>query len=424
MNWLVIGAGISGRGAVDLLLSEGETVFLFDDNPNLNLTQTYKDLLIEPLKAISLLAHPIDGGIVVSPGIDENHQMLVEARRNKVPIWTELDIALSRYSGKVVAVTGTNGKSTTVMMIHHILKNLDLSVSVGGNIGLALSAEICRKTAGEIVVLEVSSYQAEMTNHLHSEVALITSFSFDHQARHKTMKNYLAAKWRIITEQPITGHAIIAKDAWCHAVEYNLPGPQAGLTVVDPNAIPAYVDYEHTELDEPHNQFNGYMAILAVSRLTGRSPLELAPLLKGFRKLSHRFEVIGSRRNKLVINDSKGTNLEATKVALGNLQGPIVLFLGGQGKGEDFGDLILDRPELALVIAFGQSGSQVVRDLDAYCPIAHYATLREALSAAPQILKDKTAHILFSPGCASQDEFANFEVRGDFFRSQISPLLD
>lgn len=424
MSWLVIGAGVSGLGAAKYLRAKGLNVRVSERSVlPLDKAQAFCALGVD-LKDGGHDDRHLDGvtNIVLSPGLPTTHPLVGEAKRRHLSLISEIDLALSAFRGRLVSVTGTNGKSTTCAMIGHMLERAGKSVSVGGNFGDPPTALLAEERMGEFLVLELSSYQLEQSAHVPSEVAVFTSFSYDHLSRHGTLEGYFAAKWRIFDQQPAGALAILPEyieaqaKAWGH-------GFRPGVSIVLAGADRFAAGCTALGITERQNHLNAAFAALSVAQLLGKKAEDILPLLKGFRGLPHRCELVGRIATGVVVNDSKSTNVESTLVALGSMASPVVLMMGGQGKGEPYAPLLAEKTKIAALITFGPTGPDIARALRDAVPVQEFPTLAAALSGIGGILEKYPHGLLFSPGCASFDEFRNYEHRGEVFKQALAPRL-
>lgn len=418
MKWVVIGAGRSGIGAKELLEHHKHKVFLFDENPSKVPSDLQKSLIHDSEHSVFFEKETT---IVVSPGVPWDHPMLQRARKAKQKVISEIDLALSYYKGELIAVTGTNGKSTTVMMIAHILKALNYDFDMGGNIGIAASS-LMLKAPRKYLLLELSSYQIEASELLRPRVAVLTGIAPDHMSRHKTLKGYIEAKWKLFEKQGHTDLAIIEEDVYKQAIdECKLPKPKSKILIISKKNLNEAKD--HLSFRWKHDLLNATFALHAVSFISKKPTSELASLLTSYRGLPFRCELIGKLGSWSIVNDSKGTNMDSTVHALDNIHGKITLFLGGYGKGESFKDILKFSHNIKEVIAFGKSGPQVFQELNTQLPTKLYPTLAKAMDNIHTILVQAEGDIIFSPACASQDEFTDFEERGKFFTQHVHSSL-
>lgn len=427
MAWLVFGGGVSGLAAVKLLLSRGQAVILFDQKP---IEPATKDRL-RRLGAEVVIGQDISGldldkisNCVLSPGIASSDPLVVRLVARGVEIISEIDLALDGYQGKVIAVTGTNGKSTSVSMIHHVLNHGQVANSLAGNIGIPPSTLVLNPGLRDIVVLELSSYQLEQSHNLPCSFAAITSFSPDHLGRHGDLRSYFLAKWKIIDAASENCLLMLSPAAYQYAKELKLSTRGLEIELIDEQACQRYgITEESTAISLKHNLLNGLVAVRAGMHVGHLSNQTCLNALKSFQGLEHRFEYVGTAEGRRIFNDSKATNVASTIVALESLKHPVVLWLGGQGKGESFEPIADFHKSISGIVAFGASRGDIARDLRKHLPLLSYPTLKEALAGFDQILAFQPGDIVFSPACASFDEFKNFEDRGRFFKNQIKSLL-
>ena len=427
MSWLIVGGGISGLGAAKLLKKLGHRVRVSDG-------KKISGPLLTSFHAID--AEVFDGGhsldhlngidsLVVSPGVPSNHLLVVAAISRGIPVVSEIDLAMNDFSGKLIGITGTNGKSTTTVMIGHLLKKLNVQHALGGNLGDPPSAIKATSGLPGVMALELSSYQLEQSKSLKPLVTIFTSFSNDHMARHGSLKSYFEAKWSLILSTHKDGMTLIPRYITEQAFKFGLKMPEC--EIIDPT-IPAQGKdsfiVDKSTFPEKHNQLNAACAIYSVAKVCSVPRKDLVPMLKDFKGLPHRCEVIGAFSGRPVINDSKSTNVESTLVALESQSEPVVLMMGGQGKGEEYSPLLSHTNRIKRLITFGASGAIIAETLSKFVPTVNYATLQIALLSELQKCKSSSSTLLFSPGCASFDEFNNYEHRGDTFRSACKPYLD
>ena len=423
-SWLIIGAGVSGFGAAQLLRKQGDKVRV-TERTTLPIEKKSKwlSLGVDVRDGFHDLSH-LDGitHVVLSPGVTEKHLLFQGARDLGLPIISEIDLALKDYKGHLIGVTGTNGKSTTCAMVFHLLKKLGLDAGIGGNFGDPPSAILARGSLPNYLVLELSSYQLEQTHGIHPEVSIFTSFSHDHIARHGSLEAYLKVKWKIFEKQNPKDLALLTSDIHRLGGQMDLSIP-ARHEQVTPSLIAKFLP-EDCGPKEVHNKLNAILSVLAVAHVTGERPEALLPLLDDFMGLPHRCELVGMIGGLPVTNDSKSTNVESTLVALESQKTPVILMMGGQGKEEPYSPILSKKSIIAALVTFGPTGKEIAHQLGGSFPIFPFPTLIAALEAISGILEKHKHPILFSPGCASFDEFANYEHRGEVFRKAMIPLCD
>lgn len=435
MRSLVIGGARSGLAACLYLKKRNHEVILIDSK---TLKPEYKKTLIsnnilfyENTSTIDL--SKIDR-IIPSPGVPLDIPIIKEALAQSIPVISELDLALSNYTGKIISVTGTNGKSTVSSMIHHILNKLDPSSLLGGNFEIPpceLFLDESKKSSTTYLVLEVSSYQAELST-FNSDVCVFTSFSQDHLKRHKTMENYFKAKWKLVENLKTKKESLLllSSEVYSYLKSFNIDIPSdLNYKIIEDilDDIPTPKDLHLSKIDT----INAKTACLAASFVSGSDPLSLIEKLFSYHTLEHRLEFVKSISivDQIIsfINDSKSTNCDTVCTALKNYPDSILL-LGGESKKEDFSPIIPYINKISCIIFFGQDRNYLLDNLKSSgfkTPYLVFDTLKETLepdNIRKIILEYPSKYFLFSPGCASFDEFENFEHRGRFFKEQISKL--
>lgn len=425
MNWLILGGGVSGLGAGKLLKSKNIPFCIVDQNTDISKDPKYTTLTSAIYHDDKNLAHLNNiTDLVLSPGIPLTHPLILSAQKKQIRIISEIDLALSYFSGKIIAVTGTNGKSTTVSMIQHLCTELNIASSLAGNIGTSFSSLISDNTIKPLVILELSSYQLEHSSLLQADVACLLNISDDHLSRHGTLENYLREKWKIFLSKKESPLFIVEKNCLDLAQTYNFNIPKFNLIFSAADLEPYKQVFLRAKITEPHNMLNAFVAVNAIKKFTSHSIEELIILLKSFKGLPHRFEVVGSFKNKRIINDSKATNVNAVLTALSGEIDNVTLFLGGQGKGESFKEILKYKDKISHIICFGAEADNIKNELsDHGISLRQYKTLHNALKDIQKISTLSKSDLIFSPGCASFDEFKNFEERGTFFKNSVQCLL-
>jgi UDP-N-acetylmuramoylalanine--D-glutamate ligase len=440
----VLGLARSGTAACEMLLMHGAQVLASDAGEHDELRATAQRL--RDLGAwVELGGHSIDAllsadYVVTSPGVPGRLPVLEAARRKGVPIFSEIEVASWLCQGDILAVTGTNGKTTTSTLLHRMLLEAGVQAKLAGNVGTPFSAVV--SDLGENpVVLEISSYQLEYIETFRPTVAALLNIGPDHLERHGNLDAYAAAKYRI-GENMSTGDTLVL----------NADDPQARRMPVAPGARSFYFStqqflpegvfsegenlvYRMAEkqgvlialsdirIPGPHNQSNA-AAAAAVALSYGVDPQAIAGALRSFAGVPHRIEPLGLHRGCRVFNDSKATNVDAMIMALRSVAPPIVLLVGGRAKGDDphaADPLVQER--VRQVIAFGEARALFESAWRGLVPVRLADNLREATRAAFEIAKPGDA-VLLSPACASFDQFRNFEERGELFRTYVDEADD
>ena len=422
--WLVVGLARSGVAAARVLHDRGETVVGTDrGHPATDLPE---DVPVHPdTDGLTLLPHA--RAVVKSPGVPAQAPVIAAARAQGIPVLGELELAWRLLGNPFIAVTGTNGKTTTVELIGHVHREAGIPVVVAGNVGTALASLVGTIEPDTVVVCEASSFQLEDTIDFAPEVAVLLNVAEDHLDRHGTMDAYRAAKLRIFTMQGNDDIAVAPLDSGiedlggCAKRICFGEGLQADLA--DRAGQLWWLDEPLLGVDEihlrgAHNRQNA-MAAAAACLARGVDADAVRRGLRTFPGVPHRLEEITTRRGVLYVNDSKATNVASTVVALAAIDRPVHLSAGGQGKAQDFGPLRAAVADGVLgVYLIGEDAPLLHAALDGAVPVLDCGDLATAVSAARLAAEDGEV-VLLSPACASFDQFANFEARGDAFRALV-----
>jgi UDP-N-acetylmuramoylalanine--D-glutamate ligase len=416
MKALVVGGGVSGISAASVLRDRGWRVILSDTKP----PSTFDKEILDDHE-IQYTTAPQDRNllngialVVSSPGLSPTLPIFKAAQSDGIPVASEIDLFRNSFPGCVIGITGTNGKSTTTALTTHILQHLGYRAISAGNIGVSASSVAQACSPETVVCLELSSYQLEWSQPLVPSVAILTGLAEDHLARHGTVENYVRCKLRMFDGLMDSSRIIITRQAvdFLSQLKMKIRG---GFTLADERVFEAIKLWG---LQAPHDRINAACAIHAAALVTGLPIKTVSEHVASFGGLNHRCEIVPNRLSKLFINDSKATNLQSTEAALESVNSPCTLMLGGAGKGEDFGPLSKYSKKIAQIICFGKDGEKIADQCRDFASPLTFATLASALDylfAKPEhILGD----LLFSPGCASFDEFKNFEHRGEYFKDR------
>jgi UDP-N-acetylmuramoylalanine--D-glutamate ligase len=379
--------------------------------------------------------------VVVSPGVPPDAPVLAAAQKAGVDIVSEVEIALRFLPNlKYVAITGTNGKTTTTALAAHLLRSIGARAVAAGNIGTPLSDIALQPTPPPWVALEISSYQLHFTSSIHPNVGAVTNLSPNHLDRYGSVEEYYGDKKLLFRNADAASHWVTnGDDAAVQALAAGAAGVHCRFSTT--RAADAYHDRatdklvvlgspliarSELQLIGDHNVANALCASLAVMLAdtgyrSGENGEKLAQGLRTFRALQHRIEVVAERDGVIWINDSKSTNVASTLVALRGMTRPTVLLLGGRHKGEPYTAL---RPELTRivkkVIAYGEAAPQVARDLDGIVPVEQGGTnFSEVIDRARRLAAPGDS-VLLSPACSSFDMFANYEQRGTEFKQLVA----
>lgn len=417
---LVIGAGKSGLAAAKLLVKLKARVTLTDEKSAAQLRELLTGLPPSVRRRFGVkkfIDKPYDM-IVTSPGLPWNHVELKCAREQGTTVWPELELGwrLARPF-KTVAITGTNGKTTTTALVGHLLQSARRPTVIGGNIGTPLSALIPKISDKTYLVVEVSSYQLEGQQSFHPNVGLFLNLTPDHLARHKTMAGYAAAKARLFMNFTKDDTAVLnGRDGWVRKIGRTL----SSRVIYFPNEIDQDLA-KSLRLPGQHNQENA-MAASAAVRALGLSTTQIKHGLASFRGVPHRIELVRQVNDVLYINDSKATNVDSTLVALKSFKQPIILILGGEHKGTPYTPIReLVRKQVKQILTIGEAAPIIAKDLKNAAPLLAMRTLDRAVVQAARMAK-KGDVVLLSPACASFDQFKNFEHRGQVFTELVNKL--
>ena len=418
---IVFGAGLSGLAATRWLLQQGKAVLLYDEDAqqlSAPAAQALAHAHLQVTAQLSEVQHalPHCAELVVSPGVACTHPLLAAAKAQGVNICSEVELGLRAYQGKIAAVTGTNGKSTVCAMLHHILQQLQLPSALGGNIGTAVTAVLLPSSpVPELLVVELSSFQLEHTQLPALDVAIFTNFTPSHLARHGNMDTYFALKQKLFKALAPEGLAICDT-----SVRDKLTTLPANLFVVEEkNLAQKFLpDDKIFSKYNQHDRCNAMMALLAAQKLSGLDLPQLLPHLSSWRGLPYRLQLSGYLDGQAVINDSKATDIAATLAALHAQNKPVLLVFGGTAA--EAQQLLSQRKKIAGILAFGIHNRELHAQLHKHFQVQPYTDLA-ALLAQLQHTR-LAAPLLFSPACVSKPEFANFEVRGEFFNKKLASL--
>lgn len=437
---VVVGAARSGVAAAELLVRRGASVILSDLRPALDDAPRLRGSGVE----VELGGHRADtlasaDLIVLSPGVPPGQPAVAAARAAGVPVIGELELASRWLRGRIVAITGTKGKSTTTTLTGRMLEEGGYRVLVGGNIGRALSAQVEDSTDDTIHVIEASSFQLETTDTFHPWIAVLLNFSPDHLDRHADVAQYATAKARIFLNQtPADWSVLNAEDAAAitlagatrarrllFAVTRPLPDGVivTGGAIVRrfPDGDRALVPLAAIKLLGPHLVAD-VLAAAGVASLAGVDADAMTRAVEHFSGLEHALEPVTEFGGVQFVNDSKATNIEAARRAIESFGRGLVVILGGRFKGGDFADLrapLLERS--ARVVAIGEAKPRIHQALDAVVQVDDAADLRAAARMAFAAAAPGSTVVL-APACASFDMFRDYAERGTVFKQEVRRL--
>ena len=444
---LVIGMGISGVGAAALLCDAGARVMLFDSNEKLTMEEAEKKLT-EGVKAdIYIGTLPDEAAkkaelVVVSPGVPTDTPFIDSFRERNVPIWSEIELAYHSAKGKLIAITGTNGKTTTTALTGQIMKDYMDSVFVVGNIGTPYTLEAGKTTEESVTVAEISSFQLETIHDFKPDASAILNITPDHLNRHHTMEAYVAVKESIARNQdkssrcvlnyedPYTrefGKRVSAEPFYfssARKLEKGIYLEGDTIVLADGKTQPL-LNIHEMKLLGTHNVEN-VMAAIALTYSMGVPLASIIATVKEFRAVEHRIEYVATKKGVEYYNDSKGTNPDAAIKGIQAMNRPTILIGGGYDKGNTYDEWIeAFDGKVKYLVLLGQT-----REAIAECARAHGFTniifadsLEEVVSICARKAQPGDA-VLLSPACASWGMFPNYEVRGRQFKELVHKLED
>lgn len=430
---LIVGLGASGQAAVRLARAHGAEVAVSDagDSPAL---RARLDELASLITQFELGGHTdsLVGWadlIVASPGVPLAQPAFKKAQQRGTEIIGEVELAASILDVPLIAITGTNGKSTTTSLVGEMFWAAGRAAFVGGNLGTPLAEAALTDSRPELAVVELSSFQIETIREMRPWIAALLNLSPDHQNRYASFDDYVAAKWRLFAKQGPDDIAVLgANDRLVMAHAADLAARRFTFGTPDANASwtadeltlrgPEFDDrlsLAQFRLPGEHNKANLAAAAL-VARLAGVEAPHIERVIAEYAGLPHRLEFLGENDGVLYFNDSKATTPDAVATALQAMDRPVVLILGGRDKGGSWHDLLpqVDARACA-VIAYGEAGPVIAAAFGAR-PVQVVGPFVEALDVAQATARPGQA-VLLSPGCASYDQFANFAERGETMRA-------
>jgi UDP-N-acetylmuramoylalanine--D-glutamate ligase len=415
-RYAVLGLARSGIATLRTLVASGAQVTAWDSRDEARLLAGEGVTLADPME-IDLAGFD---GVVVSPGVPLNsHTIVQKCRDASVPVIGDIELfSLARASlpaHKVVGITGTNGKSTTTALLHHVLQSTGIPTLMGGNIGLPILSQE-PLPAGGIYVLELSSFQIDLTYTLDCDVAILTNVTPDHLDRYDSFLDYAASKERLFHMQHADKVSVVAVDddpsrMIASRVHHRLKRVSAN-DVKDQTRWPS--------LQGPHNAQN-VATVIATCEALGLSAEQIETGLISYPGLAHRMERIGEFGGVLYVNDSKATNATSTAPALAAYPA-IHWILGGLAKTNDLDACVPHFGNVVAAYAYGRDGPMLAELLRPHLKVTEQQTLDEAVNAAGAAAKAGET-VLLSPACASQDQYRDFEERGEDFRRAVSALV-
>ncbi len=444
---VVVGLGRSGKAAVQTLNALGATVTVQDSSPIDKIDPKFIKYLeresVEMCLGEDLLPDEKFDIMVLSPGVSPDLPFIAEARNKGVEVIGELELAYRLSEADYVAITGTNGKTTTTTLTHAIFREGGAKASAVGNIGIPAISVAAESREGEWLIAEVSSFQLETVSEFKPKISAILNLTPDHLNRHKTMEAYGAAKARIFAKQTASDILVInADDADCFALAKGCRARVIPFSRKDKKVPGAYVDegrivvadeegnvHDICGTDEilipgEHNVEN-VLAASAIAFFAGISPEVIGNTIRKFPGVEHRIEYCGDVDGVEFYNDSKGTNTDATIIALKALKNNIILIAGGDGKGQDFTELANHlKGSVKAMVMLGRDAGIIAEAAEkaGFRDIFFEKDMNACVNKAVE-LAEEGDKILLSPACASWDMYDNYEQRGEHFKECVELLL-
>ncbi|MBA4087787.1 MAG: UDP-N-acetylmuramoyl-L-alanine--D-glutamate ligase [Novosphingobium sp.] len=420
-RFAVLGLARSGQASVEALLAGGAEVTVWDSREEPRAAYEGRCTIADPL-AIDLTGF---AGVVVSPGVPLNrHPIAAHAASFGVPVIGDIELFAQARADlpphRVVGITGTNGKSTTTMLVHHICKAAGLEARLGGNIGLPVLGQEPLPEGG-VYVLELSSYQIDLTQSLDCDVAALINLSPDHLDRYDGFEGYAAAKARLFRMQSARHHAVFGcgdEHTLKIARETSATHDVGFVHVVQPDALEGQTAWP--SLQGPHNLQNAAIAV-EIARQLGIGEDVWRPALTSFVGLPHRMERVAEANGVLFVNDSKATNPASTAPALGAYP-RIHWILGGLPKSDNLDECAPYFDHVVAAYTIGEAGPMFADILDPIMPVNRSEMMCDAVRQAMQAAQPGDV-VMLSPACASFDQFRDFEARGDSFRQIVEALI-
>ncbi|MDD4776944.1 MAG: UDP-N-acetylmuramoyl-L-alanine--D-glutamate ligase [Fermentimonas sp.] len=440
---VVLGGGESGVGSAILAQKAGFNVFLSDNG---SLKDKYRDALESHNINFEENGHTEErilmaDEVVKSPGIPDTSIIIQKLLEKGIPVISEIEFASRFTTAKLICVTGSNGKTTTVSLIYHILKSAGLNVGLGGNVGNSFARQVAEESY-DYYVLELSSFQLEGLNNFRADIAVLLNITPDHLDRYDhNMQEYINAKMRIIRNQRVNDAFIYWEDDPVVTREIEKLKPEvtrfpfgvnkkeitAGYTdegklFINTKGKIFNMELELLALEGMHNVYNS-LASGIVAKLMDITDEQLRLSLSDFQGVPHRLEKVATVRGVQYINDSKATNVNSCWYALQSMRSKTVLILGGTDKGNDYSEIEeLVRSKARALIFLGKDNSKLHSFFDGKVDeIRDAASMKEAVGLAYE-LAQKGDTVLLSPCCASFDLFKNYEDRGDQFKEYVRSL--
>ncbi len=431
---VILGSGESGTGAAILAKAKGFDVFVSDMG---TIKEQYKKELVENAIAFEEGQHSEDKIvnatlIIKSPGIPDKAEIIKKVKAYHIEIIDEIEFAFRYIKGKVIAITGTNGKTTTTLLTYHLLKSAGVNVALAGNVGESLARKVATENHDWYVV-EISSFQLDGTKTFRPSIAILLNITPDHLDRYEyQMQNYINSKFRLVQSMQSTDHFIYYNDGNViskQIIERKISAKLHPINI-DKNSDDEVMNFESvgdsfrlyqtkTTLRGIHNKIN-IMAAVGAARLAGVGINSIELALKDFKNAPHRLESVAIIEGVEFVNDSKATNVDSVVYGLGSYKGPLVWIAGGIDKGNNY-KLIEDqvKEKVRVLICLGKENEKLKKAFGGIVKeLYETQNVKELVEIALKVSKAGDV-VLLSPACASFDLFKNYEDRGNQFREAV-----
>jgi len=436
---VILGSGESGVGAALLAKAKGHPVFVSDSG---NIKPSYREELLENKIEFEEGQHDekriLDAELIIkSPGIPDKNELIKKIKSKGIPIINEIEFAGKYTTKKMICISGSNGKTTTTLLIHHILKNAGKKVQLAGNVGQSLARQVINNEA-EMYVVELSSFQLDGMFDFRANIAILLNITPDHLDRYDyKMQNYVDAKFRILqnmtsedwfiynADDPILVDEIKKRKIVAQLAPFSIEKIEGMVGYVNNNQIninlkPNFIMSIHDlSLKGKHNTQNSLASSIASKLLEIRNE-SVRESLSDFKNVEHRLEFVAKVNGIEFINDSKATNVNSTWYALESMDKPTVWIVGGVDKGNDYDSLLpLVKDKVSAIVCLGKDNSKIIEAFSGTVDvIAEAGSALEAVALSYRLAK-KDQTVLLSPACASFDLFENYEDRGMQFKTAV-----
>ena len=450
LNISILGAGESGVGAALLAQKKGHQVFVSDFGKiQANYAHTLKENNINFEQGKHDFDRILSSDLIIkSPGIADKVAVIQKIKAQQIPIISEIEFA-SRYlpkQAKIIAITGSNGKTTTTSILFHLLKTAGVKVAVGGNIGNSFASLLVEETEYDCYVLEISSFQLDNIVDFQPHISLLLNISPDHLDRYEySLEKYAQAKFRILENQtaddyliygaddPLIANFLAKEKATIKVAQMPFSLKKSSLDTVTFDSEKQQLTFfnpsfsystERLNIKGQHNLYNVMAAVLAVFAFDKKIDQSLiAKGLDTFESIEHRLEKVATIEGITFINDSKATNIDAAWYGLDAMTSPTIWVAGGQDKGNDYGELsALVKEKVKAIVCLGADNHKIIEAFaDDIAIIEETNTAKMAVQAAFKLASEGDV-VLLSPACASFDLFKNYKERGDLFKEAVKEL--